>query len=158
MISAMMKFFLFCALLLAMFMMSCTDAAYFEQNKAISNRSWAYSDVPEFAVHIDDSTATYDVYINLRHSGGYDFSNIYVLLHQAGSKLLDTAYRAEITLAELDGRWLGQSAGTLYELQYLAHQNFVFPDTGIYTFAIEQNMRQNPLKDVADVGIKLVKK
>jgi gliding motility-associated lipoprotein GldH len=143
MISAMMKFFLFCALLLAMFMMSCTDAAYFEQNKAISNRSWAYSDVPEFAVHIDDSTATYDVY---------------VLLHQAGSKLLDTAYRAEITLAELDGRWLGQSAGTLYELQYLAHQNFVFPDTGIYTFAIEQNMRQNPLKDVADVGIKLVKK
>lgn len=155
---AIMRFIFFCIVFLLAICVSCTDSAYFEQNKAIESRAWEYNEIPEFAVRIDDSTARYDLFINLRHSGGYDFSNMYVLLHQKGSKLLDTAYRKEIPLAELDGRWLGKSAGALYEVQYLAHQNFVFPDTGVYTFGIEQNMRQNPLMDVADVGIKLVKK
>ncbi|HMR17753.1 MAG TPA: gliding motility lipoprotein GldH [Sphingobacterium sp.] len=140
------------------FLASCTDSAYFEQNKAVKNRSWEYSEIPEFTVNITDNGAKYDIFINLRHAGGYDFSNLFVLLHQKGPQLLDTAYRKEIPLAELDGRWLGRSAGTLYEVQYLAHNDFVFPDTGVYTFALEQNMRQNPLKDVADVGIKLKKK
>lgn len=146
--------------LLAVFLSfaSCTDAAFYEENKSIDKRSWAYYDLQEFAVHIDDSKAKYDVFINLRHTGGYDYANIYLLLHHSGPGLQDTAYRKEITLAELDGRWLGRSAGTLYEIQALAHQDFVFPDTGTYRFVIEQNMRQNPLGDVADVGIKLIKK
>lgn len=144
--------------IMAVFTGSCTDSAYFEQNKSIENRSWEYNNSPKFDVTIDDTDARYDVFINLRHGGGYDFANIFVLLHQKGPQLLDTAYRQEISLAQLDGRWLGRSAGALYEVQHLAHRDFMFPDTGIYTFTIEQNMRQNPLLDVSDVGIKLVKK
>lgn len=152
------KHFLFGLLTALIICASCTDAAFYEENKSIDKRNWDYNDLQEFAVHIEDSTAKYDVFINLRHTGGYDYANIYLLLHQNGSGLQDTAYRKEITLAELDGRWLGRSAGTLYEIQALAHQDFIFPDTGTYHFALEQNMRQNPLSDIADVGIKLVKK
>ncbi|NGF55301.1 gliding motility lipoprotein GldH [Parapedobacter sp. SGR-10] len=140
------------------FTLSCEYDAFYEQNKAIAGRSWTYQDIPEFPVHITDKNAKYDIFINLRHSSGYDFSNIFVLLHQKGPQLADTTYREEIPLAQLDGRWLGRSAGGLYEIQYLAYPNFVFPDTGIYTFGIEQNMRQNPLTDISDVGIKLIKK
>lgn len=140
------------------FASACSNDAYYEQNNSITNRSWEYNNKISFPVHIDDSKAKYDVYVNLRHSADYNYANIYFLLHQNGPHLLDTAYRKEITLAQLDGRWLGKSAGNLYETQYLAHQNFMFPDTGIYTFSLEQNMRENPLKDISDVGIKLVKK
>lgn len=137
---------------------SCTSDAYFEENKVIANRSWDYSQTPIFAVKIDDNSAKYDVFINLRHSNSYDYSNIFILLHENGNGLKDTSYRKEIKLAELDGRWVGKSSGTLYEVQYLAKSNFTFPDTGTYTFALEQNMRVNPLLEVSDVGIKLVKK
>ncbi len=155
----MKKFVYSCFILCILFFtISCEYNTLYEQNKAIANRSWTYQDIPEFPVHIDDKNAKYDVFINLRHGSGYDFSNIFVLLHQKGQQLADTAYRKEIPLAQLDGRWLGKSAGTLYEVQYLAHTNFVFPDTGLYTFAIEQNMRQNPLMDIYDVGIKIEKK
>jgi gliding motility-associated lipoprotein GldH len=137
---------------------ACTNNAYFEENKVVSNRAWDYNQQPSFEVKIDDKVAKYDVFINLRHTNLYDYSNIYVLLHEKGNGLPDTAYRKEIKLAELDGKWIGQSSGSLYEVQYLAKKNFTFPDTGTYTFALEQNMRVNPLLEVTDVGIKLIKK
>lgn len=139
-------------------MVSCTNGTFYEKNEPIPNRSWTYEKKPAFNIHIDDSKAKYDIYINLRHSNEYRFSNLFVLLHEKGNNLADTAYRKEIPLAQLDGRWLGNSAGSLYEVQYLAKENFVFPDTGTYTFAIEQNMRETPLKDIVDVGIKVIKK
>lgn len=136
---------------------SCTNHAIFDQNIPIKDRAWTYDQNPSFNVHIQDSSAKYNVYINLRHSSDYDYSNIYVLLSEKGSKLKDTSYRKEIQLAQLDGRWLGKSAASLYEIEYLAKENFTFPDTGLYNFSIEQNMRENPLKNIADIGIKVVK-
>lgn len=136
---------------------ACDNQAIFDQNTTITNRSWSYDQKPTFVVDVKDSTAKYNVYINLRHTSEYDYSNLFLLLHQKGSQIQDTAYRKEIKLAELDGKWLGKSAASLYEIEYLAKENFIFPDTGKYTYAIEQNMRENPLKNIADVGIKVVK-
>lgn len=153
----MIKYFVF-SLVIALSLSSCSNDTVFEQNTAIDNRSWGYDQKPSFAIDIKDNTAKYNIYINLRHTGNYDYSNIYVLLHEKGNKLTDTAYRKEIRLAELDGRWLGKSAASLYEIEYLAKENFTFPDTGVYTFSVEQNMRENPLKDIADIGIKVTKK
>lgn len=138
--------------------LSCQQDAYYEVNKIIDNREWNYSDKIKFDVSIDDSTAKYDIFVNLRHQNSYDYANIYVLLHQKGKSLQDTFIRKEIKLAELDGKWIGKSAGTVLETQNLVHENFVFPDTGLYHFEIEQNMRVNPLKDIVDVGLKVVKK
>ena len=140
------------------FLSSCTDNALYNENKAIVNRSWEYSQIPSFSVKIDDKKAKYDIFINVRHTNLYDYSNLFVLLHEKGKGLIDTSYRKEIKLAELDGKWLGHSSGSLYEIQYLAKPNFSFPDTGTYTFAIEQNMRTNPLLEINDVGIKIIKK
>lgn len=137
---------------------ACTSDTYYEVNKPISDRSWEYNQTPSFDILIDDNSAKYDIYINLRHTNKYDFSNIYVLLHEKGKGLKDTAYRKEIKLAELDGKWVGKSSGNLYQIQQLAKENFSFPDTGTYTFSIEQNMRVNPLLDVNNVGIKVIKK
>ena len=137
---------------------SCDSPALFDQNISIPDRSWTYDQKPTFPIQIEDKNAKYNIYINVRHSKAYDYSNLYVLLAEKGSKLKDTAYRKEIQLAELDGRWLGKSAGSVYQMEYLAKENFSFPDTGKYTFTIEQNMRVNPLKDIVDIGLKVVKK
>ena len=138
--------------------LSCHQEAYYEVNKSIDNQEWAYSNKIRFDVGIDDSTAKYDIFINLRHQKSYDYANIYILLHQQGKSLQDTFIRKEIKLAELDGKWIGKSAGTVFETQNLIHENFTFPDTGMYHFEIEQNMRVNPLKDIVDVGLKVMKK
>lgn len=136
---------------------SCDTNAVFDKNIAITDRTWSYDQKPIFNVNIDDKAAKYNIYINVRHTNSYDYSNLYVLLSEKGNKIADTTYRKEIKLAELDGRWLGVSAGSIYQMEYLAKENYSFPDTGKYIFSIEQNMRVNPLNDIVDIGLKVVK-
>ncbi|KGE14674.1 gliding motility lipoprotein GldH [Sphingobacterium deserti] len=137
---------------------ACSDSALFERNESIADRSWSYSDVPTFAIKITDAKSKYDLWVNVRHTNDYSYSNLFILFSQQGPGLKDTVQRYEIKLAEQDGRWTGSSAGNLYANQRLVKKDFVFPDTGIYNFGIEQNMRENPLKEIADVGLKVVKK
>lgn len=141
-----------------MLLTSCEQNAVYEKSMSISGYKWSYDTIPAFQIQIDDAQSTYDIYVNLRHNKDYKFSNFFFLLHQNGPGLKDTAYRHEVKLAELDGRWLGKSAGSLYHIEYWARQGFVFPDTGVYTFSLEQNMRSSPLEGVTDVGVKVVKK
>lgn len=151
-----MKYIVF-SLFITISISSCVHNSTFEQNSAIKDQNWTYDQKPSFSVPISDNSAKYNIYINLRHTNQYDYSNLFVLLNEKGNKLKDTAYRNEIKLAEVDGQWLGKSSGSLYEVEHLAKENFSFPDTGVYVFAIEQNMRVNPLRDIVDVGIKVVK-
>lgn len=137
---------------------ACDQGNFYEENKVIKNRSWSYDDQQKFSVHISDARPQYDLYINVRHTPNYAFSNLFVLLHQQGPSLKDTAYRYEVKLAELDGKWLGKSAGSMFSQQLMVKENFTFPDTGQYNFAIEQNMRENPLREISDIGLKIVKK
>lgn len=137
---------------------SCVDGSFYEKDSPLTGRSWSHENKQKFEVNITDNSAKYDVFITVRHSPSYKFANLYLLLHEQGVGLKDTAYRKEIILAQPDGRWIGHSAGGLYEIERIAKDNFSFPDTGKYVFEIEQNMRDNPLKEIVDVGIKILKK
>jgi len=137
---------------------ACGNPFFYEENALVPDGNWEYGHIPDFEVRIADNAAKYDVYVRVRHTSGYPFSNLFLLLHEKGPGLRDTAFRHEMTLAEPDGRWTGTGAGSLFENRMLAKSDFLFPDTGTYRFGLEQNMRTNPLKGIADVGLQLVKK
>ncbi|HTH83579.1 MAG TPA: gliding motility lipoprotein GldH [Mucilaginibacter sp.] len=134
----------------------CTDPKMVvDQNTAIPNHNWAYSNKITNTVKIDDETVPYNLYMNLRIGGGYKYSNLFVLIYQAGTD--KKAVRYEFKLANPDGEWLGQGSGNLYSYQVPFRQNYKFPAKGTYTFTIEQNMRDNPLHEVSDVGLRVEK-
>lgn len=137
---------------------SCQQGAFYEENTVIPDQKWDYDFTPKFTVHIPENQKPFDLYLNLRHSAFYPYANIYVLLRKKGAGFQDSSIRYEIKLAELDGKWTGNSAGNLYEHAQLIQENFTFPDTGKYVFTLEQNMRDNPLIGVNDIGIKLIAK
>lgn len=153
-----MKAYIGLFFMLVFLLSSCQEGYFFEKNIDIPKQSWDYNNKPAFDVQIAAPNTKFDVYVNLRHNAYYPFSNIFILLHEKGKGLKDTAYRHEVKLAELDGRWTGKSAGNLYEQSILVKENFTFPDTGKYVFSIEQNMRENPLHGINDVGLKLIQK
>ena len=134
---------------------SCTDSAVLDENVAITDNTWHYDDQPQLTAHITDPGQRYNIYLNLRHTPDYRYSNIFVLVHQSGPGMQDTTERFELPLAEPDGRWRGRSAGSMYAHQQLIKEQVHFPDTGLYRFTIEQNMREDPLHGVADVGIRV---
>jgi len=143
------------AFVMAICAVSCTDTAVLDENAAIENRAWHYEDQPRFTAHITDVSRPYHVYLNLRHTPDYAYSNIFVLLHQQSPNGRDTTERVELTLAEPDGRWVGRGSGSAYAHQHLVWESIHFADTGNYVFTLEQNMRENPLREVIDVGIRV---
>lgn len=78
------------------------------------------------------------------------------MVYEKGPHTKEYIFRKELKLAQLDGKWTGKSAGSLYTQQSLIHKDYVFPDTGVYHFSIEQNMRDNPLMEISDVGLNII--
>jgi gliding motility-associated lipoprotein GldH len=150
-------FFTVLPALAMLFLSGCTDTnAIVDQNTPIDNHNWSYANRIKNPVKIDDASIPYNLYINLRVTGEYKYSNIFVLIRRNGPKLKGVT-RYEVKLANPDGQWLGQGSGNLYSYQVPILTNFKFPEKGIYTFEIEQNMRDNPLHEVNDVGMRVEK-
>jgi gliding motility-associated lipoprotein GldH len=134
----------------------CTDPnAVTDQNTEIANRNWAYTNKVKFTVNITDAQVPYNLYLNLRVTGDYKYSNMFVLVQQTDPAKKSLSTRYEIRLANPDGEWLGEGSGNLYSYQTPFKINYKFPASGIYTFQLEQNMRDNPLREVSDVGIRV---
>ena len=135
----------------------CTDPnAIIDQNTSIDNLNWSYANKVKYDVKIDDPVTVYNIDINLRVTGNYRYSNIFMLVRRNGPELNATT-RFELKLAAQDGRWLGTGSGNLYSFQVPIITNFKFPAKGTYHFEIEQNMRDNPLREVSDVGLRIEK-
>jgi gliding motility-associated lipoprotein GldH len=150
--------YLLSVLILLLSLGSCTDAnSVMDKNTAIDNHNWSYDNLVKFDVKIDNENIPYNLYLNLRVTGDYKYSNIFVLLHQTGPNSKPAVTRLEFKLANADGEWLGNGSGNLYSYQMMFRSAYSFPAKGIYHFAIEQNMRDNPLHEVSDVGLRVEK-
>ncbi len=136
----------------------CTDPnAVIDRNVEIVNNNWAYTNKVKIEVKIDDEQIPYNLYLNLRVTADYKYSNMFVLIQQINPNKRSAATRYEVKLANPDGEWLGDGSGNLYSFQTPFKTNYKFPAKGTYIFQIEQNMRDNPLKEVSDVGLRVEK-
>jgi len=137
---------------------SCSDKnAIIDQNSSVENQNWTYVNKFRFDAPISDVKIPYNIYVNMRVTGDYKYSNMFILLTQVGPDKKSTTKRYELTLADKDGAWLGQGSGNLYSYQVPLIHNYQFQTAGTYSFYVEQNMRDNPLKNVSDVGIRVEK-
>ncbi len=136
----------------------CKDQnAIIDQNQAVSDHNWSYLNKFNFPVKITDEKQLYNIYMNLRVTGDYKYSNLFVLITQVSPDKKTTIKRYELKLATRDGEWLGDGSGNLYSYQLPFLTNYKFAAKGTYTFRIEQNMRDNPLHEVSDVGLRVEK-
>ena len=136
----------------------CIDrSAVIDQNEEISNHNWTYLNKLKFDAKIDDEKVAYNLYVNLRITADYKYSNMFVLVTQTGPDKKSEVKRYELKLADKEGKWLGEGSGNLYSYQVPILTGYRFPAEGIYSFYIEQNMRDNPLREVSDVGLRVEK-
>ncbi len=145
-------------LLITMFAGSCTDPnRIIDTNTEIADHNWSYVNRVNFDVKVDDEKVAYNQYLNLRVTGNYKYSNIFVLVNQISPDKKTHTTRFEVKLANPDGEWLGKGSGNLYSYQVLLRKDYHFPTKGVYRFQIEQNMRDNPLHEISDVGLRIEK-
>ena len=135
----------------------CDKKRLYEENKQIPNRIWNNKNIVPFIVNIADTISLHNVYINVRNSGEYTYSNLYLFLRTAypdGKVSCDTV---ECILADISGRWLGKGSGDVWDNQILFKRGVRFKKAGIYTFSYEQAMRVENLPMITDAGLRIEK-
>lgn len=145
-------------LIVSLYCSGCSDPnAVMDKSTGIDNHNWSYVNMVKYDVNIDNPNIAYNLYLNLRVTGDYRYSNLFILFHRNGPGLQPQTTRIEFKLAGKDGEWFGTGSGDLYSFQIPFITNYKFPAKGVYHFAIEQNMRDNPLHEVSDVGLRVEK-
>lgn len=136
---------------------ACDKAWVFERNEEIKNHFWDYSDVKTFEADISDTSLTYNIYVNVRHSFRFEWRNLWVDIETVLPDSTSFHKRINLQLSEPDGHWLGDCLGDNCDMQNLIQSNAYFPQPGKYIFRLRQDMRANPLSHVKSIGLRIEK-
>lgn len=149
--------FLFTAFFLLLFSQGCDKGVVYESNIEVSVDSWNKDDFCRFGFTIHDTTIPYNLYINIRNSVEYPYSNLFLFIRTElpdGQLARDTL---DISLANAEGKWRGRGIGKFRDSEILIMHDFLFPQRGDYIFEIEHAMRDIDIDGISSVGLKVEK-
>ena len=144
-------------LVLALSLWACNNDTVFDAYIQVPETGWEYKQQATFNFTISDTVSWYDLYINVRNTGDYPYQNLYVFTTLKGPGNLAVRDTFNCILADKKGKWLGSGVGKTRELQILYQKQIRFLQSGEYTFAIEQAMRDTILKGIHDIGFTIKK-
>ncbi|WP_372751588.1 gliding motility lipoprotein GldH [Labilibaculum sp.] len=138
-------------------LLSCDSNRVYEQYETIPDFEWNQADTLRFEVDITDTIQANNVFINLRNSGDYEYSNLWLFVKRTSPDNQSIERKLEFNLADETGDWYGSGFGDLFDLQIPMEQKVVFPKSGKYVYEIVQGMYDVKLKGIANVGIRIEK-
>jgi gliding motility-associated lipoprotein GldH len=143
--------------MLLLVLVSCDRNRIFEENRVVEKGIWNSANKILFETTISDTTIRYNIYLNIRNSMQYPYSNLYLFMDTRfpdGKIARDTV---DCLLADYDGRWLGSGVGSVKYNRFLFQRGVLFHKAGRYGFEFQQAMRVNDLAGIHDVGIRIEK-
>jgi len=148
-------------LLALVLFVSCDSNIVISKNKSLSG-SWNKNEVIHFNIPQLDSIKTYNIFINLRNTNDYKYSNIFLIVSMQfphGKTITDTL---EYKMANPDGSWLGKGIGNVKENKLWYKEQISFLEKGDYNLSITQAVRNNGnvegvtnLEGITDVGFSI---
>jgi gliding motility-associated lipoprotein GldH len=137
--------------------MACNNNTILDKMYETPKPSWTSKQIIPFEATITDTTAFYDVYFSLRNTTDYPYSNAFFLINTkfpTNEKYTDTI---ECVLADPTGKWLGSGLGRYRTRVFLMKNRIKFPLAGTYNFGVKHAMRTDSLKEISEVGMRIVK-
>lgn len=137
---------------------SCRQLDVYEKNVSIPAYQWKQNFVPGFDFEIKDTSSQYAIFIVLRHTDAYRYSNIWLnITGMLQNK--DTLVRlphVELQLGKEDKGWEGTGMDDIWEVRKPISKGPVqFKKAGLYHFTVAQVMREDPLLNVMSVGVRV---
>lgn len=146
----------FLALSTCLLLFSCEQPLY-ENYEQIQNAVWEKNKEFLFAFEITDTTALYDITLEVRNNNIYPYRNLWLFSEEKfpdGSIMRDTT---EYKLADENGKWNGQGF-SVFQQSFPFRANYSFPQGGEYSFTFLQGMRRDELKGIQAIGLRVEKK
>ena len=82
---------------------ACDSNQVFDESQAIDNQVWKSDDIKTFAFDVTDTLSPLNIYVNLRTTTEYPYSNIYVFLYSVYPNGTSNKDTLEFLLANPDG-------------------------------------------------------
>lgn len=145
------------AIAVGLLLAGCSDQVVFQADVPVPGETWDRSFTPEFSFEVSDTIRHHDLYIDVRHTGDYPFSDLFLFVDLYGPDDRHLRDTVECLLADPMGRWYGKGTGFIFADRFEAHVLYKlknrFPASGRYTIKLEQAMRTEQLPGVIDVGV-----
>jgi len=140
------------------YLTSCDSNRIYEKNIEFEDRAWKVMDEPRFEFLVSDTVQHYNLYYNVRNSLDYPYARIFITYHLYDStgKELNKKLINNDLFDQKTGEPFGESGiGDLFDhrLPILNHYRFSYP--GKYSIKLDQLMRQDTLKGVIAVGVRV---
>ena len=146
--------------ILPLFIFSCQNQTkiLFDKSKPIQDNAWLIKDKKEYWLEVNPEKTLVKLDLNLRITNEYKYSNLFILFRIYGPHKEMETKRLEFKLADTHGDWLGSGSGGIYTFRIPLTDSYTFSQKGVYKFEIEQDMRDNPLRGVVDIGLRIEKR
>ena len=136
---------------------SCDENRIYDEYKSMPEAIWLNNNVAEFEFTLDDTLSKNQVYIKIRNTVDYTFSNIYLFTKVSfpdGRILIDTL---EYEMTDSEGMWLGDGVSGIKNNLLYYKKDVVFYEKGNYKFSIQHGMRTDSLVGIQNVGLRIQK-
>lgn len=145
------------AVFLLLLIASCRQNNVVGETKTLPN-SWDKEPII-FSLPKLDSLKKYNIFLHLRNTNDYPYSNIYLIATLNFPHGKTTTDTLQYKMAAPDGTWLGTGIGTVKENKLWYKEDFLFSEDGTYTLQVSQAVRNNgevegvlQLQGITEVG------
>ena len=140
------------------FFYSCNQINVYEKTTPIPEHNWYYNQNCTGSFNISDTTSFYDIYIVIRHTDAYKYNNIWLNVgFQLPGDTLATQ-KINLLLGDDANGWYGNGIDDIWEVRKkLSKYPKQFKKKGIYNYVFSNIMRDNPLKNIMSVGLRIEK-
>ncbi len=143
--------FIFLSIVLA----SCGSKSIIDKTYDIANNEWIYADSLRFEFEITDTVRLYDLVIELKHATDYSYQNLYTQIQTQFPDGQRLSKPLSLELANAAGEWQGRCNANSCTVKIPIQQGAYFNQPGKYVITLEQFMRENPVKGVQSVTLKV---
>ena len=131
---------------LFVFFIACQNNKTVYKYYVFEEKKWNSDSIVSFNFDNIDTTASYDIYLKIRHSVDYRFQNLFLFSNINNEK--DTI---EIFLSQKNGKWNGKGFGDIKEIDVLISKEASFENFDEANYSFEQAMRYNDLEKIIEL-------
>ena len=139
----------------SLLLVACQRNVSFTSFQSIPSHSWDMDSVVVFHPIVADSIGDYQMLISIRHTDRYAYQNLWMFVDVKQDSVLLRRDTIEAQMANARGEWYGKGLSE-HTLPIIYLENITLPK-GEYTVGIQQGMREESLRGVSNVGLKLIK-
>ena len=142
-----------CALLLS----ACGKVTFFERTERFPQQEWSAKVEPTASFDIQDTSSLYHIYVVLRHTDAYRYNNIWINVITQSPNDSPKTQLLNIALADNTNGWLGSGMDDIYDRRARITREPIVLKKGLYTFKLNQAMREDPLAYILSAGVRVEK-